>query len=215
MLMELDILRTKDRYISATEASAKTGYSTDYIGQLSRAGKIHGKLVDRTWYVDLNILLEHKRTRRLGRRKKAKEESPDHMALGRKKLPNESFFQKTSFAYEEDLRPNFPTLSKKKKAKILSVFKEAALTSLLLIVIVSAGVSSLQEVSPKFEKKLENITTNLGNNLQFREGNSLDSIYLSGSIKAQIIDKVGEKSLQRIREEYQKTLEEVKEEYFK
>lgn len=34
-----------DGYISLKEAAARTGYSADYIGQLIRSGKLHGKQV--------------------------------------------------------------------------------------------------------------------------------------------------------------------------
>jgi hypothetical protein len=67
MLMELDILSGGAEYISASRAAEKTGYASDYIGQLCRRGKIPGKLIDRTWYVDLEALLLHKKTRHLGK----------------------------------------------------------------------------------------------------------------------------------------------------
>lgn len=65
MLMALDIFAEGKEYISASRASEKTGYSSDYIGQLSRAKKIPAKLLGRTWYVDLAALIEHKKTRQL------------------------------------------------------------------------------------------------------------------------------------------------------
>jgi hypothetical protein len=73
MLMELDFFSQGKEYISASRAAKKTGYTPDYIGQLCRAGKIAGKLIDRTWYVDFESLLAHKRTRQLGKPRRAPE----------------------------------------------------------------------------------------------------------------------------------------------
>src|SRR3989344_5359964 len=75
MLMIEPILSEGKEYISAIRASKKIGYASDYIGQLCRAKKIPGKLIGKTWYVDFASLLEHRRTRRLGKKKKVVSES--------------------------------------------------------------------------------------------------------------------------------------------
>lgn len=49
--------------IKAADAAKELSYTSDYIGQLCRAGKIHAKLVGRSWYVDVDDLREHKKTR--------------------------------------------------------------------------------------------------------------------------------------------------------
>lgn len=48
-------------YISAAEASKSTGYHQDYIGQLSRGGKIPARLVGKRWFVSRRDILAHKR----------------------------------------------------------------------------------------------------------------------------------------------------------
>ncbi|PIP73155.1 MAG: hypothetical protein COW88_02800, partial [Candidatus Lloydbacteria bacterium CG22_combo_CG10-13_8_21_14_all_47_15] len=48
-------------YISAKLAGELTGYTSDYIGQLSRAGKIQGKILGRTRFVDKESLLSYLR----------------------------------------------------------------------------------------------------------------------------------------------------------
>ena len=40
------------RFISARRIAKENGYTSDYIGQLIRGGKIHGQKVGRAWYVD-------------------------------------------------------------------------------------------------------------------------------------------------------------------
>src|SRR3989344_6243485 len=48
------------KYISAKEAASLTGYSQDYIGQLSRGNKIDSKRIGRVWYVCEDSLLRYK-----------------------------------------------------------------------------------------------------------------------------------------------------------
>lgn len=47
-------------YISARRAAEITGYTSDYVGQLCRAGKIESKVVGRSWFVLEESLLNHK-----------------------------------------------------------------------------------------------------------------------------------------------------------
>lgn len=47
-------------YISARRAAELTGYTSDYVGQLCRAGKIESKIVARSWFVLEESLLKHK-----------------------------------------------------------------------------------------------------------------------------------------------------------
>jgi hypothetical protein len=211
MLMELDILSKEARFVSASEASEKTGYSADYIGQLCRGLKISGELVSRTWYVDLEALLEHKRTRQLGRRKKLIGGISGNKALGERKVYNQNPFLKDTFIYESDLRSNFPALLKGKKRRRISVFEEAVICSLLLVVICSSAAASLQIVSPKFVKKVEYLSAPLSSSSGIKVENALDSIILSGSIKEQIMIKMGKKTLQKMKKEYEVTLQLFKE----
>lgn len=50
-------------YVKAKSAARELGYTSDYIGQLCRAGKIDAKLIGRSWYVDVAELKAHKKTR--------------------------------------------------------------------------------------------------------------------------------------------------------
>src|SRR3989338_7576807 len=89
MLMELDIFSSGKEYISASRAAQKSGYASDYIGQLCRSGKISGSLVGRTWYVDYAELVEYKSRLRLRNRGSAiRDESGKTRKLGKEKGSN-------------------------------------------------------------------------------------------------------------------------------
>ena len=49
------------KFISTRQAARLTGYTSDYVGQLCRAGKVDSKMVGRSWYVsEESILLYQK-----------------------------------------------------------------------------------------------------------------------------------------------------------
>lgn len=124
MLMILDLSSLGEKYISAGEAAKKLGYASDYIGQLCRTQRVPGKLIGRTWFVDLEALTLHKKNHNMlkGRRPR------------RSAGPGQEFI-----AYEKDSRPLLPTLSKRERAqqsswerKLLAASASAALVALLL-----------------------------------------------------------------------------------
>jgi|GEM_PF-1898775 len=47
-------------FISAKEAAVIAGYTSDYVGQLCRGGKVESKMVGRTWFVSKDSILKHK-----------------------------------------------------------------------------------------------------------------------------------------------------------
>jgi len=47
-------------FISSKRAARIAGYTTDYVGQLCRSGKVNAKLVGRNWYVEENSIKSHK-----------------------------------------------------------------------------------------------------------------------------------------------------------
>ncbi len=146
--MELDLLAEGSEYISASRAAKKVGYSTDYIGQLCRAQKVPGKLIGRTWFVDLQSLIAHRQTRQLGKprvaRARVEREAPEiARVLG---MPSSgSVMRGVTLSYESDSRPLLPQL-----AKIAAVHAEDAslnfsfvrgvvALTLALVIMVSAG----------------------------------------------------------------------------
>ena len=79
--MSPSIFFNDKKYISAKEASTQTGYSQDYIGQLSRAGKIDSRRIGRTWYVSEESLSNYKNFLN-------KEGLPEFSLLASKPAPN-------------------------------------------------------------------------------------------------------------------------------
>lgn len=63
-------------YISSNRASEITGYSNDYIGQLSRAEKVKAKKIDRAWFVEKQSILAHKKSIQLAQKKETGVLSP-------------------------------------------------------------------------------------------------------------------------------------------
>ncbi len=175
MLMELAIFPEGKEYISASRASEKVGYASDYIGQLCRAKKIPGRLVGRTWYVDLQSLLEHKKTNKPGRKKNSKETAISHSqkpnsslkkfltpALIEQKLPeifNTKSYKDVAITYQFEAGPRLPELIKldPKTASIstTSFFNHAVGAVLSLILAVSGGFWALRTGAPEMASALE------------------------------------------------------------
>lgn len=65
--MTISIFYKGKEYIPAVRAGELVGYSADYVGQLCRSGKVQSKLINRTWYVELEGLEIHRKTRQLGK----------------------------------------------------------------------------------------------------------------------------------------------------
>ena len=60
----MDVLQVDDKkYIKATKIAHTLGYSSDYVGQLCRSGKVEAKLVGRSWYVLEGSIGNHKQER--------------------------------------------------------------------------------------------------------------------------------------------------------
>src|SRR3990167_1604599 len=115
MLMALSIFLEGKEYISAIRASKKIGYARDYIGQLCRAKKIPGKLIGKTWYVDFTSLLEHRRTRKLGKKRKVASEAIPSIAQREPDVPLRETVNNVEITYEKEEVPWLPTLSKKSR----------------------------------------------------------------------------------------------------
>lgn len=60
----MDVLQVGNKkYIKASVAAASLGYTSDYVGQLCRSGKVDAQLVGRSWYVLENSIQGHKTNR--------------------------------------------------------------------------------------------------------------------------------------------------------
>src|SRR3989344_7520593 len=61
--MDKALLLNGKKYISARRAALKTGYTSDYVGQLCRSKKVDAKLVGRGWYVLEKDIFSHKNSK--------------------------------------------------------------------------------------------------------------------------------------------------------
>lgn len=50
-------------YTKAAEVAKKFGYTSDYVGQLCRSGKVDAQLIGRSWYVSEDSIQSHKKQR--------------------------------------------------------------------------------------------------------------------------------------------------------
>ena len=58
--MRDDLYLSGKKYISARRAAEITGYTSDYVGQLCRAGKVDATMVGRGWFISQESILLHK-----------------------------------------------------------------------------------------------------------------------------------------------------------
>lgn len=79
-------------YVKASVAAKHFNYTSDYIGQLCRSKKINARLVGRTWFVNIDSIVEHRKN------KHAKQKSIKAEALKRKNNEGESIKNKVEIA---------------------------------------------------------------------------------------------------------------------
>ncbi len=106
------------QYVSASRAAKLTSYHQDYIGQLSRTGKILSKQVGKRWYVDIEALKAHKSE------KDALLAAVQVDSVGIKKAVDEDKEDKVTslaeevglhYAYTPDTKPLFPAIAERKE----------------------------------------------------------------------------------------------------
>jgi len=73
------------KYISSKRAAKFTGYTHDYIGQLSRAGKVEGRVVGKTRFVEEDSILDYKKNNNGVKKENGilKEDSWEKMLFGK------------------------------------------------------------------------------------------------------------------------------------
>ena len=125
-------------YISSKKAAKLTGYTTDYIGQLCRLGKLPSKMVGRNRYIEKAALPRHKRgketekaTMKVDELKELKVQSkptlPERREIHatrpqyaprvgesiRPRYPSHVVSNALSLSYEQDARPLYPSLERR------------------------------------------------------------------------------------------------------
>lgn len=160
--MELGIFSKEKGYISAHEAAEKTGYTSDYIGQLCRRRKVPARLVGRAWHVDLDALLEHKENTQPGRKKSYSPVRKSTMSKaelwtgeGARLKPVSSVLA----TYQNEIGPLLPELFKKASLTGPSVafelIKQAAALATALILVTTTGLYLLERASPQAYSQVE------------------------------------------------------------
>jgi len=154
--MSVDLFLDEKKFISVKRASEETGYAQDYIGQLCRHGKIPAKLIGRTWFVNLESILEYKRKIGFKNPKKSETRSQPNIDLGTPILA--SSYKPLDYKTEDLVElPNLgfqkkPLISNK---KILSTkFVTTASAIVMTFVIVGSSFSWLNYVAPRHAEVL-------------------------------------------------------------
>ena len=97
-------------YTKATTAAKQHGYTSDYVGQLCRAGKVDAQLVGRSWYVNIESLLTHRKGRYRSNQKKTKQAVAEARAeLNTAAEPRfVTRLAQANISYEPDLEETIP-----------------------------------------------------------------------------------------------------------
>jgi hypothetical protein len=128
-----------ERYIKATDAAALTGYATDYIGQLSRSGKIAAERVGRVWYVKEGDIVGHKKGASRSNKRKTQESLRDQLSTNEGMIhhvlpePKHAYvpeYRKRLLAaeirYEEDHHPLAPQPARKREEHAVQIPRPVA-----------------------------------------------------------------------------------------
>lgn len=110
--METLVLDGKE-FVKASKAAKELGYTSDYIGQLCRGGKISAHLVGRTWYVDKSELSVHKVEKKRISKAKARAQAKKSIEEHRIAKRTESEKQRdVNIIYQNDDTELIPTTHK-------------------------------------------------------------------------------------------------------
>lgn len=116
-----------EKYVKASSIARELGYTSDYVGQLARAGKIDAKLVGRSWFVSERSIREHKQDRYRSTAQKSRESLQKALAAQKEATPFEptlrgesNFYRKAVpvAQYELDEHDLVPPLAPKQKEQL-------------------------------------------------------------------------------------------------
>src|SRR3989344_1652521 len=149
MLMDKDLLFDGKRYISSGRAAKLVGYAPDYVGQLCRMNLLDCRMVGRSWYVNYDSILGHKKQN--SRKPKRKKEPKKIVEVSREAKPLQALL------YEKDFGPRLPILSKPSLGA--EVLRESSFRGLLPVVvsvmmILSVGLYWIGFVSPTISMRI-------------------------------------------------------------
>ncbi len=102
-------------YISSAKAAELVGYTKDYVGQLSRAGKVEATRVGRSWYISEDSIRKHKLASHytLSKPKKVRKKENGDNEITSKNIDNSVKTNNIHKKQETDLIPNIVKKNKK------------------------------------------------------------------------------------------------------
>lgn len=110
--MDSIVLRGRT-FIKASKIAKELGYTSDYIGQLCRGGKIEAELVGRTWFVDEASIRDHKETRYRSSAKATKK-TLQRLVIDSPKQEKSVGYKSLSVRYESDEADLLPRPAKER-----------------------------------------------------------------------------------------------------
>jgi len=198
MLMNKDLFLDGKEFISAGRASKKLGYAQDYIGELIRTEKVPGRMIGRTWYVDIQALLEHKKNRKTKNRKIEKPlieqivKNPENAE--NQEIPVFSKIEvspKTIFVYETEDRPKLPEIKKENFFKRPNVLRDFVAVSVSIFIICAVTFSWIEALSPSVSEEIQIKITNVSDSVERTTAPIFNAVDLVKGKTANVFSAVG------------------------
>lgn len=101
-----EVILNEKKYIKASEIAKHLGYTSDYVGQLCRSGKVDAELVGRSWYVEEHSMIKHRKNRYRSNQAKSKKAVQQYHAQSQTKISAQQTLRTTTHlkvhTYEQD-----------------------------------------------------------------------------------------------------------------
>lgn len=117
-----------EEYVKASSIARELGYTSDYVGQLCRAGKVDAERVGRNWFVNEQSIRDHKKDRYRSTVAKSRQaiqksfQKPAEDTTPRTLRENSHFYQKAvqnqDVQYEPDSHDLIPSPGKKEQQAV-------------------------------------------------------------------------------------------------
>jgi hypothetical protein len=102
-------------FVKASEIARHLGYTSDYVGQLCRAGKVTATQVGRSWYVDPDTVHTHKQTRYRSNQVKSREAIANYKEAVARRAARPTEVHLAVHHYEADESELIPTLGQARR----------------------------------------------------------------------------------------------------
>ncbi|KND48404.1 MAG: hypothetical protein AB200_01595 [Parcubacteria bacterium C7867-005] len=190
--MNKDLFLDNKRYISAGRAAESFGYSQDYVGSLVRNGQLPGKMIGRSWYVELDAITLHSKSKSRKNKNLRNQKSKSRLDA-EKNLINESTvnaINNSTIVYEKDSAPRLPELLKRKESRVgvnitRAIAARVSATLLSTIMVVSWADYTLPHMSESFI----NVASGLSRAIGFGTEQSSEKSFVAAVIGANSTEK--------------------------